>query len=88
MKIVIDPFDKKSISEAIREVKEYRQEFEAKEQEFVRRVAELGVSVASSGFALADYDSVNDVQMTMTQSGASAVVTAFGETGLSNSVQV
>lgn len=80
MKIVIDPLDQKSISNAIKEVKRYKQEFEAKEKEFIKRLAELGVSVASSGFAMADYDGVNDVQVTMTQSGGSAVVTAFGET--------
>ena len=80
MKIVIDPLDPKSISNAIKEVKRYKQEFEAKEKEFVKRLAELGVSVASTGFAMADYDGVNDVQVTMTQSGGSAVVTAFGET--------
>lgn len=80
MKIVIDPFDPKSISEALKAVKRYKKEFEAKEREFVRRIAELGVSVASSGFATADYDGVNDVQVTMTHSGDKAVVTAFGET--------
>jgi hypothetical protein len=80
MKIAIDPLDPKSISNAIKEVKRYKQEFEAKEKEFIRRLAELGVSVASTGFAMADYDGVNDVQVTMTQSGGSAVVTAFGET--------
>jgi hypothetical protein len=80
MKIVIDPFDPKSISEALKAVKRYKKEFEAKEREFVRRIAELGVSVASAGFATADYDGVNDVQVTMTHSGNKAVVTAFGET--------
>lgn len=80
MKIKIDPFDPKSIKEAIRAVKEYRSEFEAKEREFVNRIAELGVSVASTGFSVADYDGVNDVQVTMTQTGSRAVVTAFGET--------
>lgn len=80
MKIKIDPFDPKSIKEAIRAVKEYRSEFEAKEREFVKRIAELGVSVASTGFSVADYDGVNDVQVTMTQTGSRAVVTAFGET--------
>ena len=52
MKIVIDPFDRKSIDKAIKEVKRYKREFETKEAEFVRRIAELGVSVASSGFAV------------------------------------
>lgn len=80
MKIVIDPFDTKSIDNAIKEVKRYKQEFAAKEKEFVKRLAELGVSVASTSFAMADYDGVNDVQVTMTQGGGSAVVTAFGET--------
>lgn len=80
MKIVIDPFDKRSINGAIKQLNEYKKEFEAKEKEFIKRIAELGVSVTSTGFALADYDGVNDVQVTMTQSGASAVVTAFGET--------
>ena len=79
MKIVIDPFDKKSIDNAIKEVKRYKQEFEAKEKEFIRRLAELGVSVASTGFAMADYDGVNDVQVTMEQGGGYAVITAFGE---------
>lgn len=79
MKIVIDPFDRKSIDNAIKEVKRYKQEFEAKEKEFIRRLAELGVSVASTGFAMADYDGVNDVQVTMEQGGGSAVITAFGE---------
>ena len=79
MKIVIDPLDSKSISEAIKQIKQYKRDFEAKEKEFVRRLAELGVSVASTGFSMADYDGVNDVQVTMTQSGGSAVVTAFGE---------
>ena len=79
MKITIDPFDSKSISNAIKELKRYKNDFEAKEKEFIRRLSELGVSVASTGFALADYDGVNDVQVTVSQSGGSAVITAFGE---------
>lgn len=80
MKIVIDPFDRKSIDKAIKEVKRYKREFETKEAEFVRRIAELGVSVASSGFAAADCDGINDVQVTMTHGSNTAVVTAYGET--------
>ena len=79
MKITIDPFDSKSISNAMKELKRYKNDFEAKEKEFIRRLSELGVSVASTGFALADYDGVNDVQVTVSQSGGSAVITAFGE---------
>lgn len=80
MKIVINPFDPKSITEAIRRVKQYEKEFAAKEREFVRRLAEIGVSVASTGFSLADYDGTKDVQVVMQQSGSRAAVIALGET--------
>lgn len=80
MKIKIDPFDPKSIDRAIKLVQQYKRDFLTKEEIFIRRLAEIGVSVASSGFAMADYDGVNDVQVTMTQSGNAATVTAFGET--------
>lgn len=80
MKIKINPFDKKSITDAIKQLQQYKKDFQAKEELFVKRLAEIGVSVASTGFALADYDGINDVQVTMTQSGTSATVIAFGET--------
>ena len=80
MKIVIDPFDKKSINAAIKKLQQYEKEFKRKEAEFVRRLKELGVSVATTGFALADYDGVNDVLITETQLGNRALVIAYGET--------
>lgn len=80
MKIVVNPFDKMSIDNAIKQLQQYKQDFLAKEELFVKRLAEIGVSVASTGFATADYDGVNDVQVTMTQRGTSAAVVAFGET--------
>lgn len=80
MKITIDPFDKQSISDAIKQIRQYQKTFIAKEQEFVKRLAEIGVSVASSGFAMADYDGENDVRVTMTRSGTHATVIAYGET--------
>lgn len=80
MKIVIDPFDQNSIKKAVSLVKQYKRDFLAKEKIFVQRLAEIGVSVATSGFATADYDGIKDVQVTMTQSGASAKVIAYGET--------
>lgn len=79
MKITINPLDKKSIDEAIKQLEQYKKDFLAKEELFVKRLAEIGVSVASTGFALADYDGINDVQVTMTQSGTTATITAFGE---------
>lgn len=80
MKITINPFDPKSIKEAIKQLEQYKKDFLDKEEKFVRRLAEIGVSVASTGFALADYDGVNDVQVTMTQGGTQATVIAYGET--------
>lgn len=80
MKITINPLDEKSISEALGAVKQYKEEFEQKEQEFIRRLAEIGVSVASAGFSAAAYDGENDVTVTSTQDGSSAYVKAYGTT--------
>lgn len=80
MKIIVDPFDKKSIAEAIKKLRQYEKEFQTKEAEFVRRLKELGMSVATTGFSLADYDGVNDVLIAETQSGNRALVIAYGET--------
>lgn len=79
MKIVINPFDVESIKDAINQLKQYRKEFDAKEKEFVRRLSEIGVSVASTGFAMADYDGVNDVVVSMNHSGTLATIIAKGE---------
>ena len=80
MKITINPFDPKSISAAIQQINRYEKEFAVKEQEFVRRLKELGVSVATMGFSLADYDGTNDVLVTETQAGTRAAIIAYGET--------
>jgi hypothetical protein len=80
MIITIDPFDKQSITKAIKQLEQYKKDFLAKEELFVKRLAEIGLSVASTGFAVADYDGINDVQVTMTQDGAKAVILAQGET--------
>lgn len=80
MKINIDPFDRKSIDTALRKVKQYEREFKAKEQEFLRRIAEIGVSVASAGFATADYDGTNDVSVSMVKTKNGYMVRADGKT--------
>jgi hypothetical protein len=80
MKIKINPFDEKSISDALKVVRQYKKDFAAKERLFIKRLAEIGVSVASTGFEVADYDGVKDVQVSMTQRGTRAVVKAYGET--------
>lgn len=80
MRITINPYDKQSIDQAIRQLKQYEKEFRMKEEEFVRRLSEIGVTVATTGFAFADYDGVNDVLVTDTQNGNRAAVIAYGET--------
>ena len=80
MKITIDPFDKKSIDAAVKTLERYKKDFLAKEAEFIRRLKELGVSVATTGFATADYDGVNDVLIAETQNGNRAAVIAYGKT--------
>ena len=79
MKIVVNPFDKKSITAAIKQLEKYEKEFREKEAEFVRRLKELGMSVAGTGFALADYDGINDVLIAETQNGARAAIIAYGQ---------
>ena len=79
MKIVVDPLDSKSVDQAIEQIKEYERQFDAQVQEFVKRLATLGLSVAKEGFATADYDGDNDVIVQMEQNGTSAVIVASGE---------
>lgn len=80
MKIVINPLDKASIDEAVRMVREYQKDFARKEKEFTRRLAEIGVRVASSGFATADYDGRNDVTVALEKTPDGYAVVARGET--------
>ena len=80
MKIKVNPFDKSSIDNAIKQLQEYKKDFLAKEQIFVKRLAEIGVSVASTGFAVADYDGINDVTVRLEWNGNKATVITEGET--------
>ena len=80
MKIRVNPFDQKSVEDAIAKLKQYEREFAIKEAEFARRLAEIGVRVASSGFAVADYDGINDVVVSLVQTPSGATVVASGET--------
>lgn len=80
MKIVINPFDPKSVDAALKQVQQYKKDFLVKEQEFIRRLAEIGVSTAINLFHMADYDGTKDVQVDMEQSGTRAVIKAYGET--------
>ena len=79
MEITINPYDKKSIDKAIKKLKEYKDRIAAKEAEMVRRLAELGVAVASAKFATAMYAGTNDVQCRFDSNGSTATICADGE---------
>ena len=80
MRIVVNPFDTKSINNAIKQVKAYQKDFKRKEREFVKRLAEIGVSVATTGYELADYDGVKDVTVRLVGRGNKVAVVASGTT--------
>ena len=80
MKITINPFEKKSIDVAIKNLKQYKKEFAIKESEFIRRLAEIGVRIASGTYAIADYDGTKDIIVRMVKTGKGYAVVAEGET--------
>ena len=80
MKIVVNPFDKDSVENAIQVLEQYKKDFLAKEQEFIRRLTEIGVRVAQAGFSTADYDGVNDVVVSMERTATGYKVVASGKT--------
>lgn len=79
MKITVNPFDRKSIAAAERQVLLYKEDFQRKVELFTRRLAEVGVSVAQAGFAAADYDGVNDVTVHLEPRESGYAVVASGE---------
>lgn len=80
MKITVNPFDPKSVDEAIEAVAQYKKDFEAKENEFCRRLAEIGVHTATSMFHMADYDGTKDVTVSMKKTPTGYAVIASGKT--------
>lgn len=78
MKIVIDPFDKKSIDDAIRELNRYKKWVLEKEELLRNRLAMVGSSVASVEFARAIYSGTNDVSVRVDDDGKTATIYAEG----------
>ena len=79
MQITINPLDKKSINEAIKQVKAYKKRIAEKEAEMVRRIAELGWAVATVRFDIAEYAGTNDVQCRFESDGSTATIYAEGQ---------
>ena len=79
MKIVINPFDKKSIAQAEKLVRQYKKDFEVKEAEFVRRLAEIGVTVAEVGFTNGtDYRESSEITVSLERTSNGYSVVAAG----------
>lgn len=77
--IVVDPFDSKSITSAIKEVKRYKAWVLAKEAELRQRLAMVGATAASIQFSRAIYSGTNDVSVRVDDTGSVAVIYAEGE---------
>lgn len=80
MKIVINPFDKKSIAQAEKLVKQYKKDFLKKEQEFTRRLAEIGVQVAGDIYSISDIDGEHEFSVYLQKNGDGYSVIAEGRT--------
>ena len=78
MKIVIDPFDQKSISESIKELDRYKRWVQEKEEILRQRLAQLGATVASIEFSRAIYNGTNDVSVRVDDNGRKATIFAEG----------
>lgn len=76
--ITVDPFDKKSIAQAIKGLQDYKLWVLAKETELRDRLAGIGASVASLQFARAIYNGTNDVTVRVDNTGSVAVIYAEG----------
>lgn len=80
MKVVINPFDTKSISKAQRTLRQYKKDFEKKLEEFTRRLAEIGVTVAGGIYSVVDYDGEHDVSVYLEKTDSGYTVIAAGRT--------
>lgn len=77
--ITVNPFDKKSINNAVKELNRYKQWVTAKENELRIRLATMGATVASIQFARAIYNGTNDVTVRVDDTGSVAVIYAEGD---------
>lgn len=76
--IVVDPFDRSSIQDAIKELKKYKRWIAEKEHVLRTRLAMLGATVASIQFSRAVYNGTNDVSVRVDDTGSVAVIYAEG----------
>ena len=80
MKIVINPFDKKSIFRAEKLLRQYQKDFEVKEQTFLRRLAEIGVQLAGDIYSVSDFDGEHEFSVYLEKNANGYSVIAEGRT--------
>lgn len=78
MKITVNPFDPKSVDNALRELEQYKKWVQEKEEILRHRLAMLGASVASIEFSRAIYSGANDVTVRVEENGKKATIFAEG----------
>lgn len=80
MRMKINPYDKKSVESAIKQLQAYKRSLvKTKCNELVRRLAESGMEIAAMRFESAQYDGSNDVSVYISGDGNSLRVVASGQ---------
>lgn len=79
MKIKINPLDAESITNAIKEVKEYKKWVQEKESMLIERLAMIGADVVRVTFSRAIYAGANDIQVAVNISQHRAKIIANGQ---------
>ena len=79
MRIRINPYDQRSIDEALKMVREYQSTFGKKIETLCERLAEIGADVAKVQFMRADYDGTNDVKVAHWQEDGKFKIVAYGK---------
>lgn len=77
--IVVDPTNKHSVNDAIKELKRYKAWVVEKEALLRERLAMMGATVASIQFSRAIYNGANDVTVRVDSTGSVAVIYAEGK---------
>ena len=77
-KVISVELDKQSIDKAIRELKQYKQDFLTKEKKLLEGLANIGLQEASVRFSTARYDGVNDVSVTLDKTNNGYSIIADG----------
>ena len=71
--------DKRSIDQAIKQLKEYKRKFLEREKRLIEGLAEIGLKEASVRFTTAMYDGTNDVSVKLDETKNGYVIVAEGK---------